>query len=423
MKRQFSLGTVFRMAEKPLLRRFFGQFGAEVETFCWDDVNYRNVQPLEKLFDSLQPGKRDEAEVALRQIHALACDKGMGELAESAAFFQPGDSWEEMFLSTQNLYSKSFSAWLDFRDVFDYAVQFFEVDSLAWWQKRLDLPRITPHLDGNAIEALETEIEDLLKTTQGRGYACTIETVSRANGVFYFFAYPDDYVRDSLMHDDTGVLVHRPIRQTFEIVFAYDSIEGSSDLSARLPKRIKEQLELIFLRNILNMKMTSEEQKPFDLSVLLAPNFQLATRPEDHLKANVTGIAVSLSNGDSVSFRTQGTRPAVQAMRAKLDPGALLDQNFTVSWAKFRFEFLPAGGGRPKRLTFEISAPFSSTLKNRRPDLEEIIHRYLKDWGIEYDHENVTTSRGVTNDALLLTGGDGRSEGITAQTPEHSGVA
>jgi hypothetical protein len=50
----------------------------------------------------------------------------------------------------------------------------------------LDLPKIKPSFDINIRNGLEEEIETLLKTTQGRGYTCTVEMVVRPNGVYYF---------------------------------------------------------------------------------------------------------------------------------------------------------------------------------------------------------------------------------------------
>lgn len=240
MKRQFSLGTVFRMADQTLLRRFFETFGVEVKSVPWDEITRRNIGELLDFFDSLPQHKRDEVEIALRQIHALACEKGMESLGEAADIHRPDESWTEYYLSEMNLYSKSLSAWILHRYIFDDAIQLFETDSRSWLRKRVDLPKMTPNFNIETRNSLEREIESFLKRKQGRGYPCTVEMVKRANGVYYFFAHPDDYVKDALVHDDDRLLVHQTIRQTFEIAFAYDSVHGTSDLSAKLSKKVKE---------------------------------------------------------------------------------------------------------------------------------------------------------------------------------------
>ncbi|HBT75942.1 MAG TPA: hypothetical protein DEB39_03255 [Planctomycetaceae bacterium] len=387
--RQFSLGTVLRMTDKFLLRRFFESFGADIEQVPWDDITRRNIDFLQRLFDELPSTDRDRAEVVLRHVHALAGEKGMESLGEAAETFHADASWNEFFLSEMNLYSKALSAWLDYQDIFDYAIQFFQVDTLSWWRKRVDLPMIEPNFDDDARTELEDEIASFFRTKQGRGYVCTIEMVERSNGVYYFFAYPDDYVRDTLVHDENENLVSQTIRQTFEIVFAYDRNEGSCDLYAKLSKTLKEELELIFLQRILDFAPEDEEKAPYDLSMLLDPTFQLTTRPEDNLDVRVTSLTLFWPGRAEISITPRGP----------LSPQELARQGIrfplaqaTVKKARFRFEFLVSGTGRSKTLTFEIGPPDACTLKNQQPDRVETVHRYLKEWGMEHEDENETAT-------------------------------
>ncbi|MGL4595152.1 MAG: hypothetical protein ACRC2T_02715 [Thermoguttaceae bacterium] len=397
MKRQFSLGTVFRMSDKSLLRAFFESFSDEAEGIGWEDVNRRNIHDLQHFFDALPPQIRAQAEVALRNIHALACEKGMEALVEAAATQESDEAWTEVLLSTRNLYSKSLFTWLYHREVFEFAGQFFEVDARSWWRKRIDLPKITPQLDDETRENLEDEIEMLLKTTQGRGYTCTVEMTARAGGVYYFFAHPDDYVRDSLVHDDTGELIHQPIRQTFEVVFAYNSMEGSSELSARLPQRLRESLEAIFLRHVLGVEPVTEEQIPYDLSMLLDPRFEPVARPEDRLEIFVNSITLDWNEGYTISYLTQGSRSIREFIFERIQ-NSLDNRRLVVKKARFRFVFYQETG-RPKTLTFEIGAPFTCTLKNQAPEHVEMAHRYLKQWRIEHD-ENIALAGSLVADAL-----------------------
>jgi len=54
-------------------------------------------------------------------------------------------------------------------------------------------------------------------------------------------------------------------------------------------------------------------------------------------------------------------------------------------------------------LSFDIGAPFYCTLKNQHPELEEIIHRYLKEWRIEYDPDE-NTAFGGNNEVVAYVG-------------------
>jgi hypothetical protein len=349
------------------------------------------------LFDELPPNKRDQAEIALRYIHSLACEQGMEELSKAAELFQHDESWNDFFQSQKSLYTKTLSAWLYYRDIFDHAVQFFEVDSLTWWRKRLDLPKMKPSFDVNIRNGLEEDIETLLKTTQGRGYTCTVEMAVRPNGVYYFFAHPDDYVHDSLVHDNDRLLVHQTIRQTFEIVFAYNSIEGTSELSAKLPKRIKESLEGIFLKHILGVDAPEDEEKPFDLSMLLDPDFTLYTRPDDNITVRVVSLTLSWDDDKEVTFVSKRSHSARELAMGSVKLTIAL-KKAVVKKAKFRFEFRNTVTGKSKTLTFEIGVPFSSTLKNQQPALVEQVQYYLKQWRIEHDqaarHESVENVTG-----------------------------
>jgi len=405
MKRQFSLGTVFRMTEKQSLRRFFESFGADVDACRWDDVNRRNILPLEELFDSLPQDKRDNAEGILRQVHALACAAGMEVFGEVARSFPPDDGWTELFTSDKNLYTKSLSIWLFHRERFEATTLLFTVDSRTWWRKRLDLPKTIPNFDSTTKSHLEHEIEELLKRKQGRGYVCTVEMVQRADGIYYFIAHPDDFVRDTLVHDEDKLLVHHTIRQTFEIVFAYDNIHGTSELSAKLSKPIKEALEGIFLRNILSVTPQGKEEQPFDLSMLLDPNFELAVRPEDRIRARVVGLTVNWGTGGLTTSYKSGRGVSVREFALKrINEHCQTRKLPDVIKAKLRFEFF-GDSGRPKSLTFEISVPCSCTLKHQDPARVETVQYYLKLWRIAHDTINETIIAGnVDHDPVLLAG-------------------
>ena len=390
MKRQFSLGTVFRMSDKSLLRRFFEEMGADATEVPWDKIGRKNIDILQKFFDELPPSERDQAEVVLRHVHALACEKGIEALGEAADTHQADESWGEHYLSEMGLYSKALAAWLYHRDIFETAAQYFEADSRTWWRKRLDLPKVTPNFDTATRNNLEQDIEAFLKQKQGRGCVCTVENLCRPSGVFYFIAHPDDYVRDTLVHDEEKLLVHQTIRQTFEIAFAYDSVRGTSELSANLSKPVKETLEEIFLRNILNVTPDEDEKKPFDLSVLLDPNFSLETHPEDHLRVHVTSLTLLWPGRAELSVTPKGPISARVLARSGVNIKEYPLELATVTKAKFRFEFLVPGKGRPKTLTFEIGPPDSCTLGNQQPDRVKTAYKYLIEWGIVYENATET---------------------------------
>ncbi|GHT28381.1 hypothetical protein FACS18942_08750 [Planctomycetales bacterium] len=392
------------MTEKPFLKTFFETFGADIQQVPWDKLKRNDIDLLLKLFDDLPPDKRDEAEVVLRHVHALSCEQGVQALGEAADELHADESWADVYLSEKNLYTKAMSAWLTHREIFDRAVRFYEMDSLSWWRKRADLPKITPTFDETVKENLEDELEQFFSTKQGRGFVCTAEMFARSNGTYYFYAYPDDYVEDALVHNESGDLVPQTIRKTFELVFAYDSVEGTSDLCAKVPKKLKEELEAIFLNCIFAISLQKEEGHTFNLAMLLNPDFTLHTRPEHHVKARVVSLTLALANKDEITFISKRLHTASEmAMGSiKLTPSI---KDAVVKKAKFRFEFLNPETKKTKTLTFDVGVPLSCSLKNKQPNLIETVHHYLKEWRIENAADRLSlTASDIPNAARPFVG-------------------
>jgi hypothetical protein len=379
------------MTEKPLLKLFFEYLGADVDQVPWDKLKRNDINAIQNLFDKLPSDKRDAAEVVLREVHTLACEQGIQALGEAAEELHADQSWGDIYLSDKNLYAKALSAWLLFREIFDHAARYYELDTLSWWRKRLDLPKKIPVFDETVKKNLETEIEEFFKTRQGRGFICTVEMYARSDGTFYFFAYPADYVEDTYVHDESGNLVAQMIRKTFEIVFVYDSIEGTSDLSAKLSPKIKDELETIFLRQILDFVPENYKKDLYDLSPLMTSSFQMRVRPEDRLKVQVVSFTLFWDKKAVLAVVPKGSLTAEDIIKHGINVAQLSMEKAIVQKARFRFEFLPSGKGRSKVITFDIGTPDSCTLKNQDPTRLEKIHHYLKEWRIEYDNKNETT--------------------------------
>jgi hypothetical protein len=219
---------------------------------------------------------------------------------------------------------------------------------------------------------------------------------SRSNGTFYFFAYPDDYVQNSYVHDENKVLTQQTIRKTFELIFAYDSVEGTSDLSAKVSPKMREELETIFLNRLLTVVPQADEKPPFNLAMLLDPDFTLHTRPEHHVKVRIVSLTLAWEDEKEITFVSKRSHSARELAMGSVKLTIPL-KDAVVKKAKFRFEFLNPVTNKNRTLTFEVGVPFSCTLKNQQPDLVERAQYYLKQWRIENDQtarreltENVT---------------------------------
>jgi hypothetical protein len=209
-------------------------------------------------------------------------------------------------------------------------------------------------------------------------------------GRITFTLTPDDYVEDALVHNETGDLVPQTIRKTFELVFAYDSVEGTSDLCAKVPNKLKEELEAIFLNRILDFVPSDSKKEPYNLSRLIAPSFRLRTRPEDNLRVQLTSLTLRWKDKAEFAIVPKCPLSASELSRQGINADNFPLDKATVKKARFRFEFLSSGKGRSKTITFDIGTPDACTLKNHQPDRQELIHHYLKEWRIENDNNNET---------------------------------
>lgn len=116
MARVFSVNTVFRMSDLSLFCKFFTQIGAEhIDDVPWDALSQREIKPLINLYMEMSPELQAVAEVALRNIHAIGCEKGMESLAEAAQ--NSSAEWDVLFHSELSVYNKSLIIWLFHRKI------------------------------------------------------------------------------------------------------------------------------------------------------------------------------------------------------------------------------------------------------------------------------------------------------------------
>jgi hypothetical protein len=76
-----------------------------------------------------------------------------------------------------------------------------------------------------------------------------------------------------------------------------------------------------------------------------------------------------------------------------------------VTQVTFCFQFAPRGRTRGGTVTFNVTWPNSCTVRSERPERVEIVHKYLKRWGIERDEQSVESAADAgdgTSPALVV---------------------
>ena len=383
--RQFSIPTVLRMVPNDLLSDVFNRLGHGGLGIAWRELKEREVEPVVKAISLLPRREQSKIESVLRSIFELACETGIDAIFEAALRCGDLDLPRSMPRDT-GPYAKAAWAWLHRIEAFEKATLFHQVENLAWWRKRRDLPQVRPDTSHSALKRLGEAISDFLLLSQGRGQACTVEHFSRSDGTDYFFAHADDFVENITSHDDEGTLSPKVLKQTFVMVFAFNADEGSLELFARVPGKLKVEIEKIFCGSILRQPLGDWcPEAAYELDQLKDPSFILATDPEDQLRVWVRRLRLSFrTNGRRILLEVPSGDDSMHEMMAQ----CLCSENVSmddvhVTLATLTFEFLAQEGRKPGTLTFDVAWPHYCSLRNQRPERVEIAQKYLKRWKMD----------------------------------------
>jgi hypothetical protein len=386
MTRHFSIPLVLRMVPKGLLRKFFAQMGHEFLEVPWEKIRPHEIETILAGLHRLPTAEQLTIETALQNVFELACENGRRAICEAKVEIQKQNRLM-YYPDLASTYAMSVWIWLHYPQIFDRAMLLYEVDQLGRWRKRKDLPRRAPNTTGEALLNLANAISRLLKRQEGRGQCCTVEYVHRGDGSECFLAYPDDFVHTILMHDVAGNLAPRSIRPAFEMVFAFTPAEGVLEINAKVPSRLKAELEDIFCETILGE--TAEErrlQAIYNLNVLKEGIDRLETDPEDGVSPIIHRLRLAIPEcRDTITFEADraGSPDRVYQMlddylnREHL-PLAVVD----VASATIGMVLESRENRRPGRMTFDVARPDSCTLRNHRPERVALAQKYLKRWGI-----------------------------------------
>jgi hypothetical protein len=380
--RTYSIPTTLRMVPNDLLRQFFEELGYARLDIPWDELGQRDPKPILAALKTLPDVDLSLVDAELRTIHTLACDTGMVAIREAGEVFEV-----DPFAGTPGAatpYHRAAAAWLAHREVVRHAVRIHRVDTLSWWRRRDDLPRYrpepTPELCGRLARALSKFFLD----EDNRGRECTVETLS-LRGVDYYFAHPDDFLQPFTTHDENGELTTRPLRPTFQIVFAFNARAGTLDLNARVPAKLRPQIESVFATALFGHGLPKWSKRPsYALGQLRDPNFSLEADPQDGVRVELLQMRLEFRNSRrQIILKADPQRPndirhliddAINQDRVKLS-----DLNLTLVTLGFWF----ADGEEPAELTIDVSVPSHCNLREVPPNRLDVVCKYLRRWGID----------------------------------------
>lgn len=387
MARTFSLATVIRGVDPPLLRRFVAHLGHEDLGIDWPAVRKRSPEPVLRALAKLGRKKLDAVEAAFHDVFDLGCETGVAAIYEAAGPlgiepFPPDPAREP------TPYEQAILTAIHAPAVLARALTLHEVDHLTWWRRRTDLPKREPDRSPAAVARLQAALSAVLVKVQGRGRVTTVEPVDR-RGVTFFHAHLDDYVLTVQAHDARRQLRPNRVNRTFDVVFAFDPAEGTLELCARLPPKVKLAFEQAFAREILATDLGPwTPPATVDLNRLKDQHGPLATDAEDDVGVEVRQIRLTFKNPKNrrrIELHADPQTPGdVFAMlREVLDRETVPLSAVDVARATFAFTFGPTDvRPRPKTVTFDVALPHHCGVRNDQPDLAEVVMKYLIRWRI-----------------------------------------
>ncbi len=392
MPRTYLPSTVFRMADFTLLHKLFAAFGADVEISDWNKMGNQKAELLMALKDTLPSINKDRLESTLKKIHSLACPEGMQAISDAFDSVLP-DDYTCLIQSGAGPYSRALHVCLNEPDVFQRALTLMKMFGSSWSNRLIRMPKVEPSVSPETISLLESDIESICSNYKEKGTVCSVECYEK-DGIFYYYAWPDDYPEDIFIHDENKNLVHKIIRKTFTMAFSYDSVNGVCQISTRGSKEMKEELQDMFLIDILGRLPHKSDVTPFNLSLFLHPNFSLSPEPGDPIIIRVGSITLSQGGKSKITIQPLPNRTLWSELLRCSNREYLSVGNIKVENVNLSFTFLGPDNRRIKAVSFALR-PFQSTLKDETDPYTKKIIEYLKSRRIANDESSVIPAKSM----------------------------
>ncbi len=154
-------------------------------------------------------------------------------------------------------HDRAMTAFSDYPTRWKGATRLYHADTLSYWRKRKNLPKIKAGVEPANIAALSAAIKTYFQATDGRAKHCHVECYRRGD-LEYFFAFPEDYpVNEPEWAGDKPDLQSR--HPPCEIIFVWDAKDGRLDLYLSGDRKAVEPLQAIFADTILGCAELPED--------------------------------------------------------------------------------------------------------------------------------------------------------------------
>lgn len=389
MSRHYSTRDFFRQMPNRLLARYFEARGVLTE-LDFPAMKETRIDELFAAWLELTEDQRNEMDTDFSEIHALSCEKGWCAIRDEAQWKLRGTpeqhvQFVERLAALDGFFERAMVTFLDYPQFWKGATLFCHADTLPYWRKRKGLPHQEASVHEEGRRALAESIRNYFHRTEGRGKNCVVEALRRDERD-YFFAYPEDYSRQSVEWVK-GTFERRQHNPAFEVIYVYSQNDGTLDLNFRGIRKAVEPLQKMFATEILKLSELPPDpsgDRVYDLNPLRERGFQFVYDAASGIESvAVKKLRLSAKfEGDRITLEadTAAKREAIYDLLDKVGRSVPL-RLYYVTQVELTAKVAMKADEKPKSVTVSITYPNSCSLKYDDVDLK--LRRMLVDSGIE----------------------------------------
>lgn len=388
--------SFFRHLPNALLEQFFSSVPA-FTGFDWSAVTRRHVESIYERCNLIPPTECARIFNVFRTVESLATPSGTQVLLEAARDIDIDIAAE--LSAKASAHERALWCYLRDQRIFRTARMLGHIDTLPKrsWETLKNLPVKAIEVTPEILAELGQQFSEFFWATQKRGEKCIVEHRRREGDVDCFFAYPADYLEERFGYGDDGQFEFQRRRPAFEVIFGYHRRNGTTDAYVQGGQKVRHPLAQIFARVVLGIDILPEPfaEEPFNLEIFKNPNITFPTDPADNIR---------LVRVQAMRLQFHGHRAGriTAAIDAKSRDGSVYDviadklaerharlTTATVLGVTMQ-AFLRDDDDKERVVPFKISAPATCDLGESSE--EQLLRRYLPDWGIEKHADDLATA-------------------------------
>lgn len=370
MTRHYSTRDFFRQMPNTYLARYFASREV-LQGFDFAAIKETKIDALFDAWMALPEAVRVKLEAELREIWDMSCAAGTQGMLDEAEFHLDEDKlaeFREGLMALPGHHERAMTVFLDHAAMWKGATRFHHADTLSYWRKRKNLPRVAAAVDQASLDALEAAIRRYYRAAEGRGLHCRVEPYRRGDRD-YFFAFPEDYAQQSVEWEGDQFAV-RPHHPAFEVVFVYRQAEGALDLYVAGNKKAVEPLQSIFAEHILKcpeLPADPADKRVYDLIPLRRREFGFTWPVGNGIESvAVSRLRLGLYKPKNAKLTVEAdpkhNPKAVYDLLDKLS-GSLPSHDYYVTQVGMTAQVKPNPTAAAKTVSFNITYPNSCSLK------------------------------------------------------------